>query len=477
MAGPFDLIAEAKRMIRFNTVTTSSNADCAVYAGSLMRKIGMAVSYQDSREGDVLFMNVIGMAGSGKDPLLLATHLDTVSAGDPKSWTKTGGDPWRLTRKRGALYGLGAADTKLDLLCKLYALGRVKPGSLERPVILLGTFGEESGLRGAARFCQGDLPRPKMALVGEPTDLALVTRHKGFSTVEVLFRTEGLYRPSAPEWVYEVSFRGEPAHSSTPDLGENAVTASIAFLEELRKKYKKVSVLAWQGGEGHNMIPASCLLRFSLGTSELYRPPRSVSGTGYRVKLKVAVKKAAPGWYPTLPWEEAVWCVGEFGESVAPLQKARDKAFQPPELTWNVTQMKETKEGWALTMDLRPLPGQSVQRAVKGMEQKLWKRLGPPGPSWQFRLERDNPPLELDAASPLLKEAKAALKGARLGARVAAKAGCSEAGLYSRVGIPSLVFGPGRSVGNIHRPNEKVEVSSLAKAARFYESFIKRTCS
>ena len=470
MAGPFDLIAEAKRLVRFNTVTTSSNADCAVYAGSLMRKMGMAVSYQDSREGEVLFMNVIGMAGAGKDPLLLATHLDTVAAGDLKSWTKTGGDPWRLTRKGGALYGLGAADTKLDFLCKLYALGRVNPGSLERPIILLGTFGEESGLRGAARFCQGDFPRPKMALVGEPTDLALVTRHKGFSTVEVLFRTEGLYRPSDPEWVYEVSFRGEPAHSSTPALGENAVAASISFLEELRRKYVKVSVLEWEGGEGHNMIPASCRLRFSLGD----RPKAAIKATA---KRKISARRVEPGWYPTLPWEEAAWCVQTFGETVAPLGKAQDKAFQPPHLTWNVTQIHRTKEGWALTMDLRPLPGQSVQRVVKGMEQKLWKRLGPPGPSWQFRMKRDNPPLDLDGASPLLKEAKGALKAARLGARIAAKAGCSEAGLYSRVGIPSLVFGPGRSVGNIHRPNEKVEAASLAKAVRFYESFIKRTCS
>ncbi len=472
MAGPFDLIAEAKRLVRFNTVTWSSNADCAVHVGSLMRKMGMGVFYQDSRVGDALFMNVAGMAGPGKDPLLLATHLDTVPPGDLKAWTKTGGDPWRLTRKGGSLYGLGAADTKLDLLCKLFALGRLGRGKMERPVIVLGTFGEESGLQGAARFCQGDLPRPKMALVGEPTDLALVTRHKGFAVVEVLFKSHGLYRPSSPEWVYEVSFRGEPSHSSTPQLGKNALDAGIAFLKEAHGKFGKMSLLSWEGGEGHNIIPASCRLRFSLGDR-----PFSVPGLILAPpRAKVTARRVEPGWYPTLPWEDAVWCVEMVGGLLAPLQRARDKAFQPPHLTWNLTQMKGSPEGWVITLDLRPLPGQSIQKAVKAMEQKLWKRLGPPGSSWQFRLERDNPALEIDSGAPLVKEARAALKAARIGVKVAAKAGCSEAGLYSRVGIPSLVFGPGRSVGNIHRPNESIPVASLGKAVRFYEAFIRRTC-
>ena len=78
MAGPFDLIEEAKKLVRFNTVTTLSNADCAVYVGALMRKIGLGVSYQDSKQEEVLFMNVVGMSGRGKDPLLLATPLATV---------------------------------------------------------------------------------------------------------------------------------------------------------------------------------------------------------------------------------------------------------------------------------------------------------------------------------------------------------------------------------------------------------------
>ena len=468
-AAPFDLIAEAKKLVRFNTVTRLSNADCAVWMGSLMRRLGLTVAYQESREAGELFMNVVGLQGEGKEPLLLTTHLDTVDAGNPKLWTKTSADPWRLTLHGQTLYGLGCADTKLDLLCKLMAFARCKPNRWKRSLVFLGTFGEESGLRGAARFCQGDLPRPGMALVGEPTDLSLVTRHKGFMVIELIFRSKGLFRPEQKGWVYTATFQGQASHSSTPALGINALDRSRSFLQDLAKRYGKVIALEWEGGQGHNVIPASSRLRFSLG-------PRAKVSLRSSSSQKVQVQPLAPGWYSTLPWEEAMTSIETLASVLSPHQKNQDKAFDPSGLTWNLTQMIHEKEGWILRFDLRPLPGQSLHRAVQTFEQKLWKQLGHPGAPWQFRLERDNPALELKEKSPLIREAKAAFRAAHIPFRLAAKAGCSEAGLYQRVGIPSAVFGPGRSVGNIHRPNESVSIPQLKSAIRFYENFLERVC-
>ena len=75
-----------------------------------------------------------------------------------------------------------------------------------------------------------------------------------------------------------------------------------------------------------------------------------------------------------------------------------------------------------------------------------------------------------------MRDVRAALRAARVPVRMAAKAGCSEAGLYARVGIPSVVIGPGRAKGNIHRPNESVPLSQLKAAVRFYQAFLERTC-
>jgi succinyl-diaminopimelate desuccinylase len=468
-SAPFDLIDQAKRLVRFNTVTWGSNADCAVHAGALMRRMGMQIFYQESRIGETLFLNVAGVAGRGKDPLLLATHLDTVSPGNPALWTKTGKDPFRLTARGGSLYGLGAADTKLDLLCKLLALSKIPAAKLKRPVMVLGTFGEESGLRGAARFCQGDLPKPKMALVGEPSEMALVSRHKGLAVLEVTLRSRGLFRPSSEQWAYEAVFTGQSSHSSTPQLGENALSLSTAFLRDLQRKFGKVVVLAWEGGQGHNMIPASSRLRFCL-------PDRPKTAFSSNAKRKVKPEKIPAGWYSTFPWEDALDCLETASALFDPLQKTKDKGFDPPHLTWNLTQMTDNKREWSLLFDLRPLPGQNLRTALKNFEGKLWKRFGHPGSDWQFRIERDNPALDLDPKEPLVREVRAALKKARLPVKMAAKAGCSEAGLYARVGIPSVVIGPGRAKGNIHRPNESVSVNQLKQAIRFYQHFLERTC-
>ena len=103
--------------------------------------------------------------------------------------------------------------------------------------------------------------------------------------------------------------------------------------------------------------------------------------------------------------------------------------------------------------------------------------MGPPGPSWQFHLERDNPALAVERDAPVVKLAASALRAARLPVKIAAKSGCSEAGLYNRVGIPSVVIGPGRSTGNIHQPNESASVKQLKAAVRFYQAFVQKACS
>ncbi len=470
---PFDLIEEARRLVRLNTVTWGSNADCAVHIGSLLRRLGLEVHYQESRVDGTLFMNVIGLLGTGKAPLLLTTHLDTVDAGDPRLWTKTGRDPWKLTVRGTTLYGLGVADTKLDLLSKLWAvgrlIGRLEKKSLKRPLILLGTFGEESGLRGAAQFCQSEFQKPAMALVGEPSNLSLVTRHKGLAVAELLLKGKGLHRPTSPEWVYEVTFHGKAAHSSSPELGTNAVQLALQFLENLKRKYGKVMVLAWEGGTGHNVIPALATLRFSVGDRPKVNFPSNA-------RQRVKVERLKPGWYPTLPWNEVAQCVNSWQNLIAPFEKDQDRDFTPRHLTWSLTRIRSTPEGWQVTFDIRPLPNQSIQRPMKRFEAELVKRWGHPGPTWQFRLERDNPPLHTARQAPIVKQAASALRRARLPVKVVAKAGCSEAGLYAKLGIPSIVFGPGQSRGNIHQPNESISVNQLKGAIRFYEEFVKATC-
>ena len=56
------------------------------------------------------------------------------------------------------------------------------------------------------------------------------------------------------------------------------------------------------------------------------------------------------------------------------------------------------------------------------------------------------------------------------------KATSTEAAQYFQAGYEAIVFGPGRSHGNSHSPNEFNTVEQLEKAVLFYEKIIEKTC-
>lgn len=474
----FNLLQEAKRFIRFNTVTTRGNAECALYAGRLMQSCGFRVQHQEFREGGQLFLNTLGILGAGSQaPLLLAAHLDTVDAGAPSAWTKTGRDPWNAVVRGDALYGLGSADDKPDFLCKLAAASRFDPARLRRPVWLLGTFGEERGLIGASHFCRASAQRPAMALVGEPSELQLVTRHKGLLVGELALIRQGIYHTDTAETVYDLAVTGRAAHASTPHLGDNAILRLLTFLRTIRGPGAAgaptgLRLLAVEGGAAENIIPARCTATVSatpaIRSALLARRPRDITLTPRRLPA---------GWHPTLPWWDVCTYLDGLAGVLAPFRKTRDRAFTPPEMTSAVTRLRVVEGAFVLTFDVRTLPGQDLGRIAQRCESLAWTLFGSPGDRWQFRRERQNPALNTAPTAPVVRLMRAALRAAKVPATLAAKSGCSEAGWYQMVGIPSIVFGPGQAQGNIHQPNERTSLRQLRRAIAVYHAAIARACT
>src|SRR5438105_8722295 len=164
-----------------------------------------------------------------------------------------------LTERDGFLHGLGVADVKLDALCKAEAARRVQGRRLRRPFWLLGTFGEEVGLRGARHFAGSELFRevaPAFVLCGEPSELRLITAHKGYAVVRCTVRDlRARLVSSAGPGVEELRFSGKAAHSSTPQLGVNAILKALAWARS-----SGAPILAARGGTSSNVVPASCTL-------------------------------------------------------------------------------------------------------------------------------------------------------------------------------------------------------------------------
>src|SRR3954467_11158337 len=178
----------ARQLIGANTVSTQGTRQAADLLAGLWEHAGLQVRRQVV-EG--IHVNVLGGPGgdaSGPGGVLLVTHLDTVPPGPLERWN---GDPWTLTERDGVLYGLGVADVKLDALCKAEAARRLQGRRCERPFWLLGTFGEEVGLRGARHFAASKLfdeVKPRAVLCGEPSELQVISAHKGYVVVRCHLR-------------------------------------------------------------------------------------------------------------------------------------------------------------------------------------------------------------------------------------------------------------------------------------------------
>ena len=198
--------------------------------------------------------NLIARLGAGDDGLVLAGHTDTVPW-DEGLWHS---DPFTLTERQGRLYGLGTADMKGFLALAIDALRDLSPRDLARPVTLVATADEETSMQGA-RSLSGRLGR--YCVVGEPTGLVPVHRHKGIL-------------------MERIRLLGRSGHSSDPQAGNSALDGMLDLglaLTTLRRElasqwrdpsfhvpYPTLNLGSVHGGDSPNRICAQCELTLDL---------------------------------------------------------------------------------------------------------------------------------------------------------------------------------------------------------------------
>jgi acetylornithine deacetylase len=197
--------------------------------------------------------NLIARLGDGEDGLVLSGHTDTVPF-DAGRWND---DPFELTEREGKLYGLGTADMKGFFAAALHAVARTDRALLRRPIVLLGTADEESTMDGARALVQRGEALGRYALIGEPTGLRPVRKHKGVFYVQLVVE-------------------GKSGHASNPALGVNAIDGLARALtalgswrdaigsahrdDEFEVPTPTLSFGRVRGGDSPNRICAQCTL-------------------------------------------------------------------------------------------------------------------------------------------------------------------------------------------------------------------------
>jgi acetylornithine deacetylase/succinyl-diaminopimelate desuccinylase-like protein len=227
-------------------------ARLAAAVAAWFRDFGGDVSIEDVLPGRP---NVYGIwRGTSQRWAALDVHMDTVGV------EQMSGDPFGGELRDGRVYGRGAVDTKASLavaLALLEALHR-SGGSPATNLLIAATADEENLARGASAFAAW-VRRRSIALdqlmVAEPTRCRPVHGHKG--VVRLVF-----------------DIAGEPAHSSQPQLGKNAITAAAHLALALDAEHRRLAaapptsalgaptltVTLIGGGRGLNVVPDACSL-------------------------------------------------------------------------------------------------------------------------------------------------------------------------------------------------------------------------
>jgi len=156
--------------------------------------------------------NLIATSGEGSDGLVLSGHTDTVPC-DEALWQT---NPFEMSEKSDRLYGLGSCDMKSFLALALSASQSFDFKQLKKPLTIVATADEESTMCGAKLIADNGKKLGRYCIIGEPTDMTPIRKHKG-----VLSKS--------------IRFTGQSGHASDPNLGNSALEGMHEFIVELLK--------------------------------------------------------------------------------------------------------------------------------------------------------------------------------------------------------------------------------------------------
>ncbi|BCX70661.1 acetylornithine deacetylase [Pseudomonas izuensis] len=249
-----------ERLIAFATVSRDSNLELIRFIEAYLAGHGVQSELFYNEEGTKanLFATIGPLKSGG---VVLSGHTDVVPV-DGQAWTV---DPFHLTEKDGRLYGRGTADMKGFIASVLAAVPVFVRRPLLAPVHLAFSYDEEVGCLGVRPMLaelQKRPHKPRLCLIGEPTELKPVLGHKGKLAMRCEVRGAACHSAYAPYGVNAIEY----AAQLIGRLG--AIGAELAHPdhhdERFDPPYSTVQTGVIKGGRALNIVPAECEFDFEV---------------------------------------------------------------------------------------------------------------------------------------------------------------------------------------------------------------------
>lgn len=233
---PKSVVELCQALVRIPSVNPDGEVDtehsgekaCAEFVGEFLKQCGAHVVLEDVLPERP---NVIGRFtsnslpdGKTKPRIVFGPHTDTVGVAG-MTIAPFGGEI-----RDGKIFGRGACDTKGPMAAMLWAMWELREEIADLPVEVhfCGFMSEETSQHGSRHFAQHHSADYAFAIVGEPTEMRTVFKHKGCL------------------WA-DIETFGVAVHGSRPEAGENAIVKMAKLIKALDGPFR--AQLASAGGE------------------------------------------------------------------------------------------------------------------------------------------------------------------------------------------------------------------------------------
>ena len=277
---------------------------------------------------------------------------------------------------------------------------------------------------------------------------------------------------------------GQSAHGASPALGVNAIHSALDFLDQAFKKGIELRFIRTEGGDTTNKVPDHAIMQFYLNSAQFedfkrfFREVLKTQGVQKKFRVELGgIGDAGVRFLPSQLFPCMMEIVGFFNRIAEELAQVKDSTYDPISSTVNFGQLKQRPGNADMLFDLRILPEISatdLQDKIKKGIQEIASRY----PNLNIVAVRDryNPPLDMSLEDQFLRICRESMNDAGIEPTFSKESVSTEAAQYFQMGYPSVVFGPGKSHGNSHSPNEYNSIEHLEKAILFYEKVIEKVC-
>ena len=259
-----DLAANSRelieKLISFDTTSRESNLALIDFVRDYLAGHGVeARIIRDDKEPKANLYATIGP--TDRAGIMLSGHTDVVPV-DGQDWST---DPFRVTEKDAKLYGRGSCDMKGFIAIALAHVPEFLRRGLDTPIHLAFSYDEEVGCIGVRRLIDmiNGLPiKPRMAIIGEPTEMQVIIAHKGKTDLTAHVRGFECHSSLAPTGVNAIQYAAELIGFITK-VGAR-VAKEGPFDNEFDVAHSTVHTGVIRGGTALNIVPRDCSFEFEI---------------------------------------------------------------------------------------------------------------------------------------------------------------------------------------------------------------------